>query len=309
MDALWLEGGTARMRTMPEPAARAGQALLQLRVAALGPADIATPTSFTGTPGTDAVATVLSSPLTEQIGQRVVLRHPITCGACRSCHAQDDSHCSSPLAIASGGLPGALSQTFAWPASHLVPVPKAVRDYDAVMAFGLAAGRAALPNAMTVNRLLVMGDGPRPPVVALALRAHQRMVHLAVADEQRAERLKRFELLRDPGGHFPLVVYCPCQGADLAAALRRVEPGGTILIDSSAGRTISADLAQAIARDVRLRSLGNGSLTEALGRLAMREVCESLAKVREESFPLRQADLALAAARTAGAFQVLVDNL
>lgn len=309
MEALWMEGGCASLRAFPAPEMAEGLALLQLRVAAIGPAELATPPTFTGTPGSEAVATVLTSPIEGQVGKRVVLQHPIPCSACRSCHNNDEEHCRSPLSVASGKLPGAMASNFAWPALNLIPVPAEVRDYDAVMAYGLAAGRSALPHAERVDRLLVMGDGPRPPVVALALRRHLRMVHLSVADEKRADRLKRFDLLRDPGGRFPLVVYCPARNTNLEEALRRVEPCGTILIDGSAHRGINGDLASAVASDVVIRSLRPGSLADALGRLAIRDVCELLAKVREESFPLCRADEALAAAQHAGAFQILVDNL
>lgn len=309
MIALWLEDGGATVREVPAPEPGPCEALLQLRVAALSPADVTSTSAFTGTPGTDAVASVLSSPVSEQLGQRVVLRHPVSCGSCRGCLAQREHHCSAPLTVSSGRLGGALAERFVWPASHLVAVPSAVRDYDAVMARSLAAGRAALSHADGVNRLLVVGNGPRPTVIALALRAHQRMVHLSADDEARAERFKRFGVLRDPGGRFPLVIHCPAPNSDLAATLRRVEHGGTILIDGSAGTTIGGNIEAAIQMDVRIGSLGAGPLPEALDRLAMKEVCESLSKVREESFPLSRADQALAAARATGALQILVDNL
>jgi threonine dehydrogenase-like Zn-dependent dehydrogenase len=308
MEALWLEDGIAQMCDLPAPEPTVTEALLQLRVAAISPSDIASPASFTGHPGTDAVATVLASPITAQIGQRVILRHPIACGLCRGCLAGRRDHCSAPLTVSSGLKSGALAQNFVWPADHLVPVPSDVRDYDAVLAYGLARGRAARAEASQVDRLLVMGDGPRPPVAALALRSHRRMVHLAVDDESRAERFKRFNVLRDPGGRFPLVLYTPAAVDDLASALRRVEAGGTILLDAIAGTQLAGDIAPAISRDVSIRALGPGSLTDALSKLALKDVCESLAKVREVSLPMAKADLALAKARNPGTLQVLVDN-
>jgi D-arabinose 1-dehydrogenase-like Zn-dependent alcohol dehydrogenase len=309
MEALWLQDGIAQMRELSVPEPTEGEALLQLRVAAISPADIAAPASFTGTPGTDGVATVLSSPIATQVGQRVVIRHPLACRVCRGCFSGNPDHCSAPLTVTSGGKGGTLAQTFVWPADHLVTLPPNVRDYDAVLANGLARGLAALVHASQVNRLLVIGDGPRPAVAALALRGHQRMVHLAVEDESRAERFKRFNVLRDPGGRFPLVLFTPAVDNDLAGALLRVEPGGTILLDGEAGTKLAGDIAPAISRGVSIQPLAPGSLTDALEKLAKKDVCESLSKVREESFPLASADLALAKARTPGTLQILVDNL
>jgi len=135
------------------------------------------------------------------------------------------------------------------------------------------------------------------------------MVHIAVEDEGRAERFKRFGVLRDPGGRFPLVIFCPTTSADLSAPLERVEAGGTLLVEGSAGTSIYGDIALAMARGMQIGQLPPGSLADALQRLARRDVCESLAKVREESFPLAKAQLAMAQARTSGALQILVDNL
>ncbi len=96
---------------------------------------------------------------------------------------------------------------------------------------------------------------------------------------------------------------------DLAAALTRVEPGGIVLVDGEAGTQLAGDITTAINRGVSIQGLAPGSLTEALKRLALRDVCESLSKVREESLSLSNAPQALAKACTPGALQILVDNL
>ncbi len=311
MRALWFEGGKASLREVEGPERRPGEVLLGLRVAAIDPSTLALAAGgrFTGIPGGEAIAGVIDSDDPAEVGIRVLVRPSVPCGSCRYCLRGEATRCRLPLSVGSAAVRGVLSERFSLPRAAVLPLPAAVRDYDGVMAYGLAPGLALWEEAQRSRRLLVMGEGPRPPVVAIGLPRGRCEVYLTVADEARAERMKRFGILRDPGGLFPLVICCSARPETVADALRRAEPGGRVLLHLPEGASAVVDLADAMRREVSAVGLGVVEPASAFERLTHRETCEALSKARDEAFPLSRAEEALAAARVEGAFQILVDNL
>ncbi len=308
MRAVWIEQGQATVTSRPMPTAGTGEALLGLRVAALSPWDLQLPTGFAGTPGVTAVATVLEAAEPSLVGRRVTLRHPVSCGVCRRCHTLQPHLCALPRSVYAGHLPGALAEFFTWPTKDLVVIPDGVRDYDAALVHGVARTRPALAQAIASGRLLVLGRGALAPIAALTLRNRQVDVYLGPGTEGAAHRFNRFGVGNDPGGRFPLVLAIIQQPEELAEALLRVTPGGTLLVDPVAAVLPAQDLSRALRSQVTIQALPAPDYAEALSRLKLKEVCEGLSKVREECFPLQRADDALNFAKRQGTLQILVEN-
>jgi len=176
-----------------------GEALLGLRVAAVGRADLARwrgELPFSGVTGHEFLADVLEADIPALVGRRVLGRRWLACGQCRYCHAGTPAHCALPLEVGSS-LPGCFAQEFLLPASLLVPVPAPIRDYDAIMAYGVAQGLTLPEEAGGDRPVLVSGD-PTGVVVAMTLRRLGRRVYVATDDGRNFAAIQRFSLHRDP---------------------------------------------------------------------------------------------------------------
>lgn len=156
-------------------------------------------------------------------GSRVTVMHRVPCGTCDRCRAGHQSTCVEfqELRIRPGGFAEELRAT------HCVPLPDTLGDHDGVWIEPLACvlrGADALPD----GRVLVVGCGAVGQLWIQVLRRRGREV---VATDLREERRAAAHLLGaeiDDDGPVAAAVVTAHGGVD--DALRRLEPGGTLLV-------------------------------------------------------------------------------
>jgi len=187
-------------------------------------------------------------------------------------------------------------------------VPLQVRDYDAVMLYGVAAGLAALPRSSSFQRILVSGRSSRAMCAAIALKNRNCSVFASIPDDHATGALKRFGVQRDPGGLFPFVVACPRSSDELESALRRVEPEGHLALLQTGCQPLHADLSRAVRRGIKVEGFPPEPLELAMERLRRKELCEALSRARNQTFRLADGEKAATAAME-DPLTVLIDNL
>jgi L-iditol 2-dehydrogenase len=186
-------------------------------------------------------------------GARVTVMHRVPCGACERCVSGHESTCTEfrELRIAPGGFAERLRAT------HCVPLPDTFSELEGVWVEPLAC---VLRAAGTVprGRVLVVGCGA---VGQLWVQALRRRGDEVVAADPRPERLAAAHTLgavTDDGSVDAAVVTAP---AGLNDALRRVEPGGTLLAFAAAEAAVPTDLDAVYRKELRI--LGSRSATPA----------------------------------------------
>jgi len=293
---------------MPEPGA--GEVLLRLRVAAIGATEqaaLAGRLAVSDGLGSEFTADVVHDPEGTLNGARVAPLASVPCGACGPCLDGTPSLC--PVRIIPGRSPrhGCLAEYFPFPRQGLVQLAQQVRDYDAISLLPLAAALTLSARMPLPERILVVSDGGLGIVAAAALRQRKLHLYLANAAPDAVESVRRFSLLHDPGGRFPLVV-AACDGPGvLGRAMDRVTPRGTLAvlgIPHCVGSALSL-----VHRELTVIGLGEGDVVAALRRLEELEACEILSRARPTAFPFDQALQALACASAPGSLRVIVDNM
>jgi threonine dehydrogenase-like Zn-dependent dehydrogenase len=114
------------------------------------------------------------------LGRRTTGDTMIGCGTCRRCQSGRQHLCAERLELGIRGLPGALAEQMAVPASSLHPLPDSV---DPVMGALVEPGGNALRCVWAANlepgeRLLVLGPGTIGLLVALFALARGAEVHV-----------------------------------------------------------------------------------------------------------------------------------
>jgi L-iditol 2-dehydrogenase len=191
-------------------------------------------------------------------GARVTVMHRVPCGSCERCLAGHQSTCAEfrELRIDPGGFSELLLAT------HCVPLPDAVDELDGVWVEPLACVMRAAEQVPR-GRVLVVGCGA---IGQLWVQVLRRRGDDVVAVDPRPERLAVAHLLgaeTDGGAAGAAVVTAP---AGLNDALRRLDPGGTLLVFAAPEHEVPVSL-DAVYRN-ELRVVGSRSATPPYFRLA-----------------------------------------
>jgi threonine dehydrogenase-like Zn-dependent dehydrogenase len=217
--------------------------------------------------GRAAPGTVLGHEVAGELegGARVTVMHRVPCGVCARCLAGHQSTCGEfrELRIAPGGFAEELR------ASHCVPLPDSLGDLDGIWVEPLACVLRAA-ELVPRGRVLVVGCGAigRLWIQVLILRGDS-----VVAIDPRADRLAGARGLGaelDDDLVAAAVLTAPAGATD---ALRRLEPGGTLLVFSAPEGAVPTSL-DAVYRN-ELVVVGSRSATPAYFRAAI-EVLPSL---------------------------------
>ena len=211
--------------------------------------------------GRAAAGTVLGHEVvgTLENGTRVTVMHHVPCGTCERCLAGHGSTCGEfrALRIAPGGFAERLR------ASHCVPLPRTGGPHDGVWVEPLACiVRAA--ELIPPGRVLVVGCGAIGQlwIQALALRGHE-----VVASDIRDDRLAAVRELGAAVDDSPVAAAVLTAHAGIDDALRRLEPGGTLLVFAAPDRPVEVPV-DAVYRN-ELTIVGSRSATPAYFRSAV----------------------------------------
>lgn len=314
MKALRFEDGELRLAEAARPA-RAGEALVRVRLAGICNTDLEIVrgyAGFSGTLGHEFVGVVAESPDPAQVGRRVVGEINAGCGACAGCRAGDARHCAGRTVLGIRGRDGAFAEYLSLPPGNLRPVPDGVSDRRAVFAEPLAAACEILDQVAIGpgHRVGVVGDGKLGQLVARVLATtgcrlllvgkHEEKLRLAARAGIATARLA--ELTPDRGCDF--VVEASGAPGGLALALDLVRPRGTIVLKSTFHGPVAVETSRLVVDEISVIGSRCGRMGRALELLAAGEVEVESLIARE--YPLAAGVAAMADAAAPGRLKVLL---
>jgi len=318
MRALCLEGSTARVREVPEPAPGPDAAIVDVSLAGICNTDLELVKGYLGFRGVldhEFVGVVAAGP-SEWCGRRVVGEINFACRSCAVCRQGLERHCPSRSVMGIQGADGAFAERLRVPVANLHAVPDALPDEVAVFAEPLAAAFEILEQVRVEPGLdcVVLGDGKLGLLAAqvlqqagarvLAVGHHpeklallaQRGIETRLADEWR------------PAPTASLVVEATGRQAGLAQALAATRPRGTLVLKSTVAHCPEApapDLAPLVIREISVVGSRCGPFPPALRALETGSVdVSSLVSAR---FALERAPEALRRAAEPRSLKVLLE--
>ena len=211
--------------------------------------------------GRAAAGTVLGHEVAGELenGARVTVMHRVPCGTCERCLAGHASTCGEfrELRISPGGFAERLRAT------HCVPLPDTIGELDGVWVEPLACvlrAAASVPH----GRVLVVGAGA---IGQLWVQVLRRRGDVVVAVDPRSERLAQAHMLgAETGDLDPVAAAVVTAPAGINGALRRLDPGGTLLVFAASEDDVPTAL-EAVYRK-ELHVVGSRSATPGYFRAA-----------------------------------------
>ncbi len=186
-------------------------------------------------------------------GTRVTVLHRVPCGSCDRCLAGHESTCTAfeTVRIAPGGFSERLRAT-SW-----LALPDSLGELEGIWVEPLACILRAA-GSVPRGRVLVVGCGAMGLLWTQVLRDRGDAV---VAADPRPDRLARAAALGAGSGATPADAAVVTAPAGLDAALRRLEPGGTLLVFAAPPDRFPVDVDTLYRRELRI--LGSRSATPA----------------------------------------------
>ncbi len=269
---------------------------------------------FKGVLGHEFVGDVVESTDPAWEGARVVGDINCACLGCSYCNRGLLHHCPNRTVLGILGRDGAFQDTFTLPTRNLVRVPPSIPDEQAVFAEPLAAALRVLEQVdlSPWQRVAIIGDGRLGSLVAFVLAErvhsitlfgrHPGRVAFPITVEERPA-LSAGDVVRE---RFEVVVEASGSSDGLAAALRLVEPLGTIVLKTTCAASHSLSLAPAVIDEVRIIGSRCGSLPAAVewlsrGRLPLHQLIQG-------RFTLADGRAAFARAGEPGVLKVLIEG-
>lgn len=317
MIAVHLDGGTATIRNLPLPERPAGYALIRLTLGGICNTDLELQRGyygFSGVPGHEFVGEVIAADAKDLVGKRVVGEINLACGACAWCRRGLGRHCPSRSVLGIVRHPGAFREFLTLPERNLRVVPDSMPDEIAVFTEPVAAACEILDQVQMPcsSPIAVLGDGKLGLLIAQVLQVNGYRVHqfgrhpeklkiaakTGVATEVRGERL--------PEAEYRWVVDATGSQAGLHAAIRMVEPRGTIVLKSTVHGEIPLDTAPVIVNEITLVGSRCGRFEPALELLQLGAI--DVTSMISERMRLSDAPAALDRAGRRGVMKVLLSN-
>jgi 2-desacetyl-2-hydroxyethyl bacteriochlorophyllide A dehydrogenase len=256
----WEAPGRLRHAERPEPHAEAGQAVIAVAACGICGSDLHSyRDGFAARPGQvlghEFVGTVVEAPGVEglAVGERVVVRPLIPCGECDACRRGDPQLCARGLELGIGyAFDGAFADRVLVPRAvvglTVFPLPDSVDDRAAALVEPLAVACHAVRRGGDPRRreALVLGAGTIGLGVAAFLRLGGASVTVVDPSPLRREaavslgaRTALDTASEQPeADSFDLVFECAGADATMAAAIRAVRPGGTVVVSALFGRRV-----------------------------------------------------------------------
>jgi threonine dehydrogenase-like Zn-dependent dehydrogenase len=318
MKALRFEDNRVSVADVAMPA-RAGEALVRVRLAGVCNTDLEIVrgyAGFEGTLGHEFVGEVERAPGAPEFeGRRVVGEINAGCGRCRLCRAGDARHCPARTVLGIVGRDGAFAEYLTLPVENLLLVPDEIQDERAVFTEPLAAacGITERVHVETETRVAVIGDGKLGLLCAQAIKAttgagvtlvgrHDRK--LEIARERGVRVVKTDELPASFERAFDVTVEASGSPAGFETALKLLRPRGTLVLKSTFHGTTELNSAPVVVDEISIVGSRCGRFKPAL-ELLRRGAVETDALIADE-FPLSDGPRALERAAEPGVLKVLL---
>jgi len=318
MLAAMIDNGIVTVIETPKPRPRKGHALLRLRLAGICNTDIELLRGyygFSGIPGHEFVADVVSASNPRLIGKRVVGEINLACGACDYCRRNLGRHCPKRTVLGIVKHPGAFAEYLTLPEENLLPVPTSIPDEYAVFTEPIAAACEILEQVRFPKSasIAILGDGKLGLLIAQVLHFSGLKVQVFGRNQNKLAILRPLGiqtqlLARDnpklPKASYEFVVDATGSAQGFAYALQLVRPRGTIIMKSTVAEPLTIDAAACIVNEISLIGSRCGRFAPALKLLKSNQLClDAMVSYR---FPLQQASAAFTAAQQPGILKVLL---
>lgn len=195
---------------------------------------------FQGVLGHEWVGVVEDSPLSDQIGRRVVGDINCPCRRCATCLAGRPTHCPQRTVLGIVDRDGAFSEFFSLPPDNLHAVPDGVADDQAVFVEPLAAACQILEqvHVRPSDRVAVLGVGRLGQLCARVLALTGAEVYGISRNPARLLMLPRGVIAVGSGevealDRMDVVVDCTGSAGGLAQATSLVRPRGTLVLKTT----------------------------------------------------------------------------
>lgn len=258
----------------PEPALRAGEALIRPHLVGICNTDIEITRGymgFHGVLGHEFVGTVVACDDQAWLGRRVVGEINAACGQCAMCARGITSHCPNRTTLGIDRRDGAMAELLSLPVACLHAVPASVPDRAAVFTEPLAAALQILEQAhlRPTERVAVIGDGKLGLLIAQVLRlpgcdvtlvghhperwevAHAQGVHASTAQELES-------------GSFDVAVDCTGQPGGLMTARELLHPRGRLILKSTFAGDTPLNLSMVVVDEITIVGSRCGPFAPAL---------------------------------------------
>jgi len=321
MVSVHLDAGKVEVRHIAQPDRPEGFALIRLLLGGICNTDLELQRGyygFSGVPGHEFVGEVVAADSKELIGKRVVGEINLACGHCSWCRRGLGRHCPRRSVLGIVRHPGAFCEFLTLPEGNLHVIPDSIPLEAAVFTEPLAAACEILDQVQMPcgSPVAVLGDGKLGLLVAQVLQVNGYRVHqfgrhpeklkiaanagvtTQVTTEVRGEHL--------PEAEYRWVVDATGSQAGLHAAIRMVEPRGTIILKSTVHGEIPLDTAPVIVNEITLVGSRCGRFEPALELLQLGAI--DVASMISERVPLSSAPAAFERAAQKGVMKVLLSN-
>jgi alcohol dehydrogenase len=317
MIAIHLENRRVQVRNVRTPRRAEGFALIRLLVGGICNTDLELQRGyygFRGTPGHEFVGEVIGADNPDLLARRVVGEINLACHKCDWCRKGLGRHCPSRTVLGIAGHPGAFRELLTLPEANLHVVPDSLSNETAVFVEPLAAAceildQASIPDGADVA---VLGDGKLGLLVAQALTANRKIVHLYGRHKHKLRIAERRGVHVEVAGRklpskaYDWVVEATGSADGLEQAIRMTRPRGTVFLKSTIHGRVSLDTASVIVHEITLVGSRCGRFEPALTLLQSRSV--NVTDMISESMPLVEARRAFRRAAEPGVLKVLLEG-
>lgn len=308
--------GQAALTEIPRPEPQPGEALVRVTATGICKTDVEIVKGymdFTGVPGHEFVGVVELSPVTEQIGTRIVGEINAGCGECGLCRRGLERHCPHRSVLGILGRDGAMAEYLTLPPANLVPVPDDMPDEIAVFTEPLAAALEILEQVhiRPADRVLVIGDGKLGLLVGavllltgcdlLMVGKHREKLAIFERWGGRTTRLTEFEQGNDS---FEIVVEASGRPAGWGLAVGRLKPRGTLVLKSTYAGGFDFNPAPLVINEINVVGSRCGLFAPAL-RIMERALVDPSALIARV-FPFDRAEEAFAYSQEKGVLKVIL---
>lgn len=317
MISVHLEAGRVAVRTIAAPERREGFALIRLVAGGICNTDLELQRGyygFSGTPGHEFVGVVAEAETASLRGKRVTGEINLACTTCKWCRRGLGRHCPHRTVLGIMRHPGAFSEFLTLPERNLHIVPDSIAAEVAVFTEPLAAACQILQQVPIPvgSAVAVLGDGKLGLLIAQVLQANGCRVHQFGRHKAKLRISEKAGITTEissgemPEAEYRWVVDATGSAEGLQAAVRMVEPCGTVILKSTVHGAVAVDTAPVIVNEIKLVGSRCGPFGPALDLLERGAV--DVTAMISETLPLTDAPRGFETAARKGVLKVLLTN-
>jgi alcohol dehydrogenase len=316
MLSVHLQDRRVSVRNIRKPKRAEGFALIRLLCAGICNTDLELQRGyygFSGIPGHEFAGEVVAADNASLIGKRVAGEINLACRKCEWCRRGLGRHCPKRTVLGIVRHPGAFREFLTLPEVNLHVIPDSISDEEAVFVEPLAAACEILEQANIPDgsEVAVLGDGKLGLLIAQALNAERKSVHLYGRHKEKLRIAHhagvKTELARKklPQAAYDWVVDATGSPDGLREAIGMTRPRGTVFMKSTIHGSTRIDAAPVIVNELTMVGSRCGRFEPALDLLQSRKV--HVSGMVSDILPLSQAPRAFARASERGVLKVLFD--